>query len=125
MIPLTLSTFILAADETVAGMTFVDFLSSMGLGALITGVLVALINGIFNRGGKRADAAKALIDANQGFTATVAGQYDKLYKEMVEMKRVIIALTDTVDEILQETPGIEPELKRKLREANNAAKLAS
>ena len=115
----------LAAEQAQDGMTFVDFLSSAGVGALICGVLVAVINGIFNRGGKRADAAKALIEANQGFTTTVTSQYDKLYKEMLEMKRVVIALTDTVDEILQETPGIDDKLKKKLRDANTAAKLAS
>lgn len=117
---------LLTAEATLeSGMSFVDFLSSAGIGALICGVLVALINGVFNRGGKRADAAKALIEANQGFTTTVTSQYERLHEEMVEMKRVVIALTDTIDEILPELNGVSPATVKRLRDANTAAKLAS
>lgn len=116
---------LVAASSTDGGLTVVDFLTSAGVGALLCGVLVALINGVFSRGGKRADAAKALIEANKEFTSSVTGQYDRLLLELVAMKKVVIALTDTIDEILPELNGLPEEMRQRLREANTAAKLIS
>lgn len=113
-----------AAESPTGGMSLVDFISSAGIGALICGVLVALINGIFSRGGKRADAAKALIEANQGFTSNVVAQYQSVHRELDELKTAVMALTDVIDEILPNV-DIPPDAKRRLREAYTAAKLAS
>lgn len=115
----------LAEETTHSGMSLVEFLTSAGVGALICGVLVAVINGVFSRGGKRADAAKALIEANKEFTNSVTGQYNQLLNELRLLKKVVIALTDTIDEVFPELTGVSPELKQKLRDANTAAKLAS
>jgi hypothetical protein len=117
-------TTLLAADA-VSGMSLVDFISSAGIGALICGVLVAVINGIFNRGGKRADAAKALIEANQGFTTVVSAQYQAVHKELWDLKMVVITLTDTIDEILPKIEGISTEDRLRLRKAYLDAKLRS
>lgn len=113
------------AEEATRGMTGVEFLTSAGVGALICGVLVALINGVFSRSSRRADAAKALIQANQEFTTSVTGQYNRMLSELQLLRKVVIALTDTIDEILPEMTGIPQEMKQKLRDANTAAKLAS
>lgn len=107
-------------------MTLLDFLSSAGIGALVCGVLVAVINGIFNRGGKRADAAKALTDATNSFTDRVEAMNRSLHEEIRELKKAVLHLTDVVDELY---PVVEMQLteeqKKKLKEANASAKLAT
>lgn len=115
------------AEEAASGrgMTLVEFFTSAGIGALICGVAVAIINGFFSRGGKRADAAKALIEANLEFANSVTGQYNRVLDELLLLKKVVIALTDTIDEILPEMTGVPPEMKKRLRDANAAAKIAT
>ena len=107
-------------------MTILDFLSSAGVGALIAGVLVAIINGVFNRGGKRADAAKSLTDATNAFTERVDLMNKSLHQEIRALREAVMLLTDVVDELY---PVIEatltPEQKKKLKEANSSAKLAT
>jgi len=129
MIGAQFAAFVYAGEGTadaVSGMTLVDFLTSAGVGALICGVLVALINGVFSRGGKRADAAKALIEANKGFTDSVNAQYERLHRELMEVKMAVDELTQSVDEVLPLLGGdVHPDLKTRLREANRAAKLVS
>lgn len=125
MIGIGTALYLQAAEDGSSSLSLVDSISSAGIGALICGVLIAVINGVFSRGGKRADAAKALIEANQGFTNTVSAQYQAVHRELVELKIVVIKLTDTIDEIMPKIEGLSPDDKRRLREAYAAVKLAS
>lgn len=101
-----------------------EFLIAGGGGALIGGIIIKIIELLAGRGKANADSAKALTDAATTFTAGVTQLNINLHKELILLKRAIITLTDTVDEILPYIEGLTPEQRKRLMDATIAAKLA-
>lgn len=101
----------------------IELLLAGGGGAVMGSVITKAIEAVMGRQNRKADAAKALTDATTQFTKAVTELNINLHKEIVLLKRAILTLTDTVDEILPFIEGLTDEQRKRLRDANNAAKL--
>ncbi len=100
-----------------------ELFAALGGGAILGSVLTKVIDSVTTRAGRRADAAKALTEATTNFTAAVTELNINLHKEITLLKQAILTLTDTVDEILPYIQGLTDEQRKRLRDANNQAKL--
>lgn len=92
--------------------------------AALGGIIVKVIDIFVGRNNRKIDAAKALTEATIHFTAAVSELNVNLHKEISVLKNAILSLTDAVDEILPHIEGLTPLQRERLRNANNAAKLA-
>jgi hypothetical protein len=98
-------------------------LISGGLGALLASVAVALINAFSKKGESRASAADLVTQAAGGLIDRLEKTNARLDKENKDLRKAFIKLTDVLDEIIEES-DIGPNAKRRLHDANNAAKTA-
>lgn len=100
-----------------------ELLIAFGGGGALSGVIIAVLSGLFSRGKQKADAAKSLTDATSAFTHAVTELNVSLREEIRLLKNAIISLTDVVDEIVPHI-GLDDIQRQRLKAANNAAKLA-
>lgn len=134
-------------------MNLADILVAAGFGAGGGGTVVALINAVFNRGGKRAEAAKAeteadalehdtwFKEANAAYARvdkeckeckTQLRESDerhgkeigKLRREVGELRDALIKSVDRVDELLPYVQDLPDDKMRELRAANRAVRRA-
>lgn len=112
--------FLAAADPVQRNI--LELFIAGGGGALLGTIATRLIDGAMTRGVRKTDAAKALTEATVDFTSAVTELNHNLHEEVVALKRAIVVLTDTIDELL---PLVEMpvELRSRLLAANTAAKL--
>lgn len=97
-----------------------ELLVAGGAGALFGGAVTRTVDFVLTRSQRRHDAASQLAD----IASTVTELNQTLLNEVAVLKKAILVLTDTVDEILPHIKGLTAEQRTRLRDANNAAKLA-
>jgi len=84
------------------------------------GVITAVIQAIFQRGSVRAQAATSIADVAQA----VNELNTSLRKEIIDLKKELIKLTDAIDAAMPSmAPCVPPNRIDELRAANNSAKL--
>jgi hypothetical protein len=103
---------------------FLEILGAVGGGAAFGAVITKSIDAVVGRNNRKADAAKALTEAEMQFTEAVSQLNVNLHKEISVLRQAILSLTDAVDEILPHIEGLTDIQRERLRAVNNAAKLA-
>lgn len=127
-------------------MSIADVLTAAAAGAGSGGTVVALINAVFNRGGKRAEAAKTesatfreeandlyakvkqeCADCKQELHAAEQRHnkaIGKLQSEVGELREALVKSLNTVDELLPYTQGLPDQKMREIQARNRAVRRA-
>ena len=98
--------------------TFASWVVGGGAGALLGGILVAIINGLFGKGKNRAEAAKIISDAASNWVDRLESKVNILEEKIDNIADAVSDLNDKVDHVV---PLIEPEhpvIAGELRAAN-------
>lgn len=110
---------------------FVTFLVAAGAGIFSQGVLVAIVQGLFGKSGRRVDEAAKLGEANREILQDVRDVNAELKTDLAEMKlqvrdlkAIIASLTDAVDLVVVPPPPPDHHAMMKLKEENRLARLA-
>lgn len=102
----------------------IEILVAGGGGAVLGGGFTKLLDHILSRRDRKVDQAEALTKATIQFTDAVTELNTNLHKEIRVLKEAIICLTNAVDEILPHVEGLTDLQRKRLLDANNAAKLS-
>lgn len=134
-------------------MSLVDLLIPAAVSLCGTGIGVAILNGVFSRDGRRADAAKTQTEAQARQHEIWFGEakdayarvnrecqdckrqlresdrlhdteMSRLRREVAELRDALIKRVDTVDVLLPYVEGMPDEKMREVRASNRAAKAA-
>lgn len=106
--------------DAVSTMSGLDLIIAVIAALFSGGVVTAIVQAVFNRGSARAQAATSIADVAQA----VNELNTSLRKEIVDLKKELIKLTDAIDAALPNmAPCVPPTHIDELRSANNAAKL--
>lgn len=93
--------------------------------AAIVALIVALISMVTGRRRRKLDEVETLATLSANFREEIRKENTELKLEMRGIRRALLTLTNLLDVMMPSITGITDEQKVTLREASNAAKLAS